>query len=486
MGYLEFLSDEDMRRVHVASLEVLEESGVVFMLEDALRILDDAGCVVDYKKQVAKIPSHLVEECLKKAIHQFTRYGRDPKYKIEYAHGKRSYFSLKCGPTQFYDDQTGEYRQCTSQDLASMVRLCDALPNVDCAGSYISPPSDVPIEVNDLYQNLITWRNTVKPLFVGWADNVAAFKDYIRMLCVVTGRKEEELGKYPVLPGGSTTANHPFMWGVEPLHKLLIGSRLGLCVQVSVGGILGMDIPVNLGAALVVSNAEALSGYVLAKLVNPLSPVSVMGTIRSFDMRDMNIGFGDSEAAVAHACQVQMMRHYGIPETNHAVQDSNTEDAQAGYGKMLLLGIPALAGASIVQGLGELAAQNMYSLGQLVIDNEIVDLIKRTQMRLYNGIGLGEEELGVDLIKKVGPRGSYVKEPHTMRHYRQELWFPPLGDRKPLQTWIAAGKPGYRDKAFKMARQLLAKHEVEPLPKDVDTELVAIIKEAEKREVGKQ
>ncbi|MEM2921841.1 MAG: trimethylamine methyltransferase family protein, partial [Candidatus Bathyarchaeia archaeon] len=215
-------------------------------------------------------------------------------------------------------------------------------------------------------------------------------------------------------------------------------------------------------------------------------PVSVMGTIRSFDMRDMNIGFGDSEAAVAHACQTQIMRHYGIPATNHAVQDSNIEDAQAGYGKMLLLGIPALAGASIVQGMGELSAQNMYSLGQLVIDNEIVDLIKRTQRRLYNGIGLTEEELGVDLIKKVGPKGSYVKEPHTLRHYRQELWIPPLGERKPLQTWIAAGKPSYRDKAFKTAREILAKHEVEPLPKDIDEALVEIIKEAEKREVGKQ
>jgi trimethylamine--corrinoid protein Co-methyltransferase len=180
------------------------------------------------------------------------------------------------------------------------------------------------------------------------------------------------------------------------------------------------------------------------------------------------------------------MRHYGIPSSTHVCQDSNTEDEQAGYAKMMLFGIPTLAGISAANGMGSLAAENLYSLAQLVIDNEIIQLVKRMQDRLFNGIGVREDELAVDLIKKVGPGGSFLKEKHTLKHYRDSLWFPPLGRRMPLQTWLKEGKPMYRDEAFKAARKLLMEVDIPKLPRDIDRELVNIVKMAEKREVGKR
>jgi trimethylamine--corrinoid protein Co-methyltransferase len=118
----------------------------------------------------------------------------------------------------------------------------------------------------------------------------------------------------------------------------------------------------------------------------------------------------------------------------------------------------------------------------MVIDNEIIQLVKRLQYRLLNGIGVREDELAVDLIKKVGPGGSFLKEKHTLKHYRDSLWFPPLGRRMPLQTWLKEGKPMYRDEAFKVARRLLKETEIPELPKDIDRELVNIVKMAEKRD----
>jgi trimethylamine--corrinoid protein Co-methyltransferase len=486
LGFLEFLSSDEITRIHLATLDVLEETGVIFQSDKALRILDEGGCIVDYKKQVVKIPSYLVEESIRKAVHKYTITGRDPKNRIEYSsHPRRTYFFVKRGPTMFYDNETGEYRQCLTQDLVKLVRLANALTDCDGVGTYLCPPSDVPIEVNDLYQILITMRNSVKP-FKGFSDNLEGFNDYIKMLCILNGREEEELGKQPFLPGSVGSANHPLWWGKERIEIIMRACELGLDVGLSAGGMMGADIPVTLGGALVVSNAELLAGYTLVKLINKTTPVCCQGVIRTLDMRDLYVGFGGSENAISHACQAQIMRHYGIPSSTHVCQDSNTEDQQAGYAKMMLFGIPTLAGISEANGMGSLAAENLYSLSQMVIDNEIIQLVKRMQSRLYNGIGVREDELAVDLIKKVGPGGSFLKEKHTLKHYRDSLWFPPLGRRMPLQTWLKEGKPTYRDEAFKVANKLLEETEIPDLPRDIDKELVNIIKTAEKREVGKR
>jgi trimethylamine--corrinoid protein Co-methyltransferase len=486
MNFLEFLSNDDVTRIHLATLDVLEETGVIFQSDKALKILGDGGCLVDYKKQVAKIPSYLVEESIKKAVHKYTITGRDPNHKIEYStHPRKTYFGVKVGPTMFHDDKTREYRQCTSQDLVQMVRLANALSDCDAVGTYLCPPSDVPIEVNDLHQVLITMRNSVKP-FQGSADNLEGFNDYIKMLCILYGREEDELGKHPILPGSIGAANHPLWWGKERIEIIIRSCEIGLDVGIAAGGMMGADIPVSLGGALVVSNAELLAGYTLVKLINKNAPVICGGTIRTMDMSDLYVGFGDTENAISHACQAQIMRHYGIPSITHVCQDSNMEDEQAGYAKMMLFGIPTLAGVSSTDGMGSLAAENLYSLAQLVIDNEIIQLVRRMQDRLFNGIGVREDELAVDLIKKVGPGGSFLKEKHTLKHYRDSLWFPPLGRRIPLQTWLKEGKPMYRDEAFKAAKELLKETEILELPRDIDRDLVNIVKMAEKREVGKR
>jgi trimethylamine--corrinoid protein Co-methyltransferase len=467
-------------------LDVLEETGVIFQSDKALKILDDAGCIIDYKKQVAKMPSYLVEESIKKAVHKYTVTGRDSKHKIEFSsHPRRTYYAVKVGPTMFYDQENGEYRQCTSQDLIKVVRLANALSDCDAVGAYLCPPSDVPIEVNDLHQVLITMRNSVKP-FMGQADNLEAFNDYIKMLCILFGREEEELGKHPIPPGTGGSANHPLWWGKEMIEITMRSAEVGLDTYLSAGGMMGADIPVTLGGALVVSNAELLAGYTLVKLINKNTPIYCNGVIRTLDMRDLYVGFGGSENSISHACQAQIMRHYGIPSSTHVCQDSNTEDEQAGYAKMMLFGIPSLAGISSTDGMGSLSAENLYSLGQLVIDNEIIQLVKRMQDRLFNGIGVNDDELAVDLIKKVGPGGSFLKEKHTLKHYRDSLWFPPLGRRMPLQTWLKEGKPMYRDEAFKTARKLLEEVDIPKLPRDIDRELLNIVKTAEKREVGKR
>lgn len=64
---ISILSDDDVAKVNQIALSILEEVGVAFFSEKALRIFADAGAKVDFDKKLVKIPSHLVAKYLKKA-----------------------------------------------------------------------------------------------------------------------------------------------------------------------------------------------------------------------------------------------------------------------------------------------------------------------------------------------------------------------------------------------------------------------------------
>ena len=86
------MSREEIYDIHAATLSVLEETGVRILDPKASHTLADAGASVDSKSSVARIPEHLLRECLEKAPSSFTLFGRDGDYRLRLEAG-RTYFS---------------------------------------------------------------------------------------------------------------------------------------------------------------------------------------------------------------------------------------------------------------------------------------------------------------------------------------------------------------------------------------------------------
>src|SRR3989339_1555170 len=74
------LTDDDMRMIRCAALEVLETTGVAVRSEKAQLMLQKAGFDVDRKSAVVKFPEGVVEECVRKANRAVTLYGRTRKH----------------------------------------------------------------------------------------------------------------------------------------------------------------------------------------------------------------------------------------------------------------------------------------------------------------------------------------------------------------------------------------------------------------------
>jgi trimethylamine--corrinoid protein Co-methyltransferase len=50
------LSDEEIVQIHEASIDILENTGVLVYSKQVLDLLDAKGAVVDYDKRLAKFP----------------------------------------------------------------------------------------------------------------------------------------------------------------------------------------------------------------------------------------------------------------------------------------------------------------------------------------------------------------------------------------------------------------------------------------------
>ncbi len=133
----------------------------------------------------------------------------------------------------------------------------------------------------------------------------------------------------------------------------------------------------------------------------------------------------------------------------------------------------------MMNGAGLLNGSKILSYPHMVMESEIYGIVQKVAA----GIVVDDETLALDVIKKVGPNGTYLAEKHTRRHMK-EIWRPTVWDRTPYDTWLREGKRGALEKATEVADDILANYQPEPLPEDLLLELRAIVERADKELAG--
>jgi trimethylamine--corrinoid protein Co-methyltransferase len=478
-GQLKILSADQIYDIHMATLDILQHTGVLVHENTALKLLRDAGAGVDEKKELVRIPPHLIEEATRKAPRQFTLYARDPKYNVK-IEDRRVYFEPMIGRKNILDAETGVRRSTTLQDVANLVRLADAMENymILHSGAMMPHIEGVPDQVAHVHGYLTSLRNADK-IVKGTGRGKTKAQDCIRMAAVLAGG-EEELRKKPNL---FTTCNpiSPLQHARDQTEGIIEYARHRLPVDITAEVQAGASSPVTLAGSLAVQNAEVLSGVLIAQLASPGAPVfyGTCGTI--MDLRSGMIALGAVEAGLINAASAQMAQYYGIPcRGTGGATEAKTLDIQAGYEKAITLLMAALAGANCIFYPGVLESALTISLESLYIDNEICGMVYRA----LRGIQVDDCTLATDVVEKVGAGGSFLGQRHTLEHLREEEYIPLLNDRESREIWESRGKRDLREVAKERVREVLKKHQPKPLEPSVEEELTRIVKEVEKRELG--
>src|SRR4030065_389741 len=165
MQPLSVMDPADAEKIHVNSLHLLETMGIKVVSAEGLRLLKEAGADVDDKTKVAKIPSYLVADAVKKCKRPVRLCARNPKNDLV-LDGEHCHISTDGTGLATIDIETG-LRQCsTKKDVADSARVVDYLEKMDIYYPLVTP-LDVPKHAHTLHEFDATFNNCEKHITSG-------------------------------------------------------------------------------------------------------------------------------------------------------------------------------------------------------------------------------------------------------------------------------------------------------------------------------
>ena len=171
----------------------------------------------------------------------------------------------------------------------------------------------------------------------------------------------------------------------------------------------------------------------------------------------------------------QIGKSYGFPVyINAGLTDSKDLDAQAGLECGITLALGASSGADIFGHMGICGMDQGASLDILAMQSEIISYVENVNRNLDTS----EEAFFSDIIHKVGPQGSFLKDPHTAKKIRKELWFPSLLDREGYDAWIKNESSNMKKRCVEFKEKNLKNYHPEPLDITIEKELEKLLKKA--------
>jgi len=475
-GQLRFLTSKQVEEIHLATVEVLEQVGLRTKSKAILEVFRKGGAEVNLDGGAIRIPEHLVKESLGKAPSGVTLFGRDPKYDI-LLEGSRVHYGLGGTPTPFIRDlETGQNRRPTKKDFDDATRLGDALPNMSFIMT-IAGAFDVPYEVEYEHEWEALFNNTEKPIVYSAPSAYSAGK-VLEMASAISGGMDA-LRRRPIMCLYSETIS-PLSIGVAN-ENIIEFAKAGIPITQGPSPQIGATGPATIAGNAVVANSENLATIILAQLVNPGTPFLYAGWGGVMDPRTGVGVYASPESALSDGViNAQMAEFYHLPTFGFACpSDSKLPDAQAGAEAMQYALVSGLAGVNLCHDCGYLASGSVGSMEMAVICDDILGNI----LRIIRGVEVNDETLAVEVIKEVGPEGNFLGHKHTLKHIREELHLPSIFDRNPETAWAKAGSKPIHQVAKEKAQKILKEHHPQPLPKDTQTKLSEIVKQAEKERV---
>jgi trimethylamine--corrinoid protein Co-methyltransferase len=466
-----FLTQDQIKAIHRASLEILEVVGIRVKNNEAVGLLENAGCQVE-EGNVVHIPEGLVEKCIRSAPSHINVYNRKGEEAMCLGKNK-SYFGLGTDLLKTYDLETGELRASCLQDVINAARVADYCEQIDFMASY-ALPQDVPTNVMYIECFRAMVENSIKPIFF-----TAAGQDDLTVICemaaAVNGGEDRLLEKPFLIHYAETTS--PLTHSHSGIEKLFLCADRGIPVTYTQGMLAGASGPATLAGAVALANAEALSGVVLHQIRKQGAPIISGLAVVPMDMRTLIFSYGAPEYRLTDAAYADLYHYYGLPMWGTAgCSDSHCLDQQAAAEAAITILMSALSGANLIHDVGYLGQGLIGNPAAIVMCDELIGYVRR----MLRGFEISGETIPIDLIHRVGPGGNYLTEEHTLKHHRQEFWLPDLFNRDVPDRWMEKGSRTYGEAVTEKTKQILATHRSEPLPTEVSRQIRKIAKQAEK------
>jgi len=480
---LKILSDEDIHAIDKATRDILSTHGILFADDEGLEYFKKAGCKVDMETKTVQIPSSLIDSSLEKAPKKFYLYGRNDDRTVTQEVGGGVHYTTY-GPCIRVSKYLGygrfQDRDSTETDLERIARLCDWADSI----AYITIPVSASDWTNkgcrDVHELVTTMSNTTKHIQV--AEPLEENVDYYWEIIKAYYKGNEKLARErPILSVMGRTLT-PLTFAGSTTQVIIKCAKYGIPVSILSMAMAGASSPIYLAGTLIMQNAEVLAGVVLSQLVSPGAKVWYGTSSTAFDLRYGTPSVGSPELGMISVATNQLGRFYKLPTcTAGMLSDSKVLDSQSAHERTLSSLLATASGASTVFGLGTLEFGLSFSLEQLVIDNEIVNM----ERRVLKGIEVDAKTMFTDAIKNMSPDDRFLTHISTIENVNMTSKAH-LFDRTSLGDWQRRGSRHIEDRAHEIVVEVFKTHNVEPIAEEVMLEIKKILHRADTEIVKKR
>ena len=465
------MSAEEIERIDNASMDILENVGVVFRDDIAIADWKRVGADVRDGDRV-HLDRGLVRELIKSIPETFTYHARNPSNNLPCGRDHAIFVPMTGAP--FLRDLDDVRRNPMMEDLNNFHKLAHMLPAMHSSAHHIVEPYDHPISQRHLQITYSSMKHSDKT-FMGMTTSPKNAEDVMEMCAILFG--EEYLETHPVCTG-NCNGNSPLVWDETMLGAMRAFNKRNQPVLCSPFVLGGANTPASVAPTVAQLNAEALSALAYTQVVRKGCPAIYGHYLSTVSMKSGAPMAGTPEISLMNLMIGQMARFYKVPwRSSNTLGGAKTFDAQAGYESATTLMALQMAGTNYMwHSAGWNEAGMHCSMAKFVVDAEQCAMA----YRMAEGIRWDDFDEAIAAVSDVGPGGHYLGHPHTLENFQRAFFMPELFDNNSIEQWQAEGAIEVGERAINYTRDMLNTYEEPKLDAGVNEALLDYIARRER------
>jgi|TARA_B110000240_G_scaffold138499_1_gene153349 trimethylamine--corrinoid protein Co-methyltransferase len=458
---VDLLDEEQVKRIHDASMDIIEEVGVEFRCDDAIGMWRAAGADVD--GVTVRIDREHLMSLVGTAPSSYTMVARDPAHTVTVGDG-RTIFTPSYG-APYVLDLDGVRRPGTLQDFRNFTKLNHLSPALHMSGGVVCEPMDVPVPKRHLYMTESLLKYSSKP-FMGAVTSMDRAEDSLHMAGIVFG---QDFVRETTVMTSLANANTPLVWDKTMLDSVRVFAAANQATLFSPFVLGGASTPASTVGAVIQVNIEALTGVAFSQLVRTGAPALYGQWLSTVSMRTGAPQAGTPEICHMNLLTAQMARHYNLPSRcSGSCTSSKMVDAQAGYEAARNMYGVIMAGTNFVLSTtGYLESAMCQSYAKWVLDSEQLELM----YRLGSGVSFDGLDEVLDSMRSVPAGGHHLGTEHTLANFQTAFSMPEMMNSDNYEQWLADGSQSAEERAAARCRQMLDEYEEPALDDHIREEL---------------
>ncbi len=455
------MDEEQIRRIDAASIDILEEVGVVF--RDPIALADWQAAGADVRGETVHLDRGLVRELIATIPSSITFHARNPEKNVRLG-GPDSIFVPMTG-APYIRDLEDRRRLPTLDDLAMFHKLAHMSPALHSSAHHIVEPMDHLVSHRHLRITYSSMKYSDKT-FMGMTTSPKNAEDVMDMCAILFG---DDFLETHAVATGNCNGNSPLVWDETMLGAMRAFSRRNQPVLCSPFVLGGANTPASVAPAVAQLNAEALSALAYTQVIRRGAPAIYGHYLSTVSMQSGAPMAGTPEIGLMNFMIGQMARFYDVPwRTSSLLGGAKTFDAQAGYESAATLSAVLHSGANYIwHSAGWNEAGMHCSVAKFIVDAEQCAM----GYRMAEGIRWDDFDEAVAAVRDIGPGGHYLGHPHTQANFERAFFMPQLFDNNSIEQWQAEGGVEITERALQRARKLLAEYEEPALDPAADEAL---------------